>query len=157
MRNDKNLDNGYVYFIRCGDGGPIKIGYSKHESAESRLTVAQVYNPILLTLLCVIPGGRRKEQELHALFVAHNIQGEWFASHKELENLIASQKYLGLTVNDFRRSGPAHNEHHFWKGDVADDSSKGAGPPGDTKLWLVISVGYVRSKMRWTDTIKMVS
>ena len=124
MRNDKNLDNGYVYFIRCGDGGPIKIGYSKHESAESRLTVAQVYNPILLTLLCVIPGGRRKEQELHALFVAHNIQGEWFASHKELENLIASQKYLGLTVNDFRRSGPAHNEHHFWKGDVADDSSK---------------------------------
>lgn len=124
MRNNKNLDSGYVYFIQCGDAGPIKIGYSKHESAENRLTVAQVYNPFLLTLLCVMPGGRRKEAELHECFSKFQILGEWFSSNEDLLKIIASQKYLGLTTKDFQRVGPAHNNHYAWQGDEATDESK---------------------------------
>lgn len=124
MYNDKNLDDGYVYFIQCGDGGPIKIGYSKYESAENRLTTAQVYNPFLLKLLCVMPGGRRKEVELHQQFSKFQILGEWFSSNKELLKIINSQKYLGLTTKDFQRVGPAHNDHHFWKGCNATNESK---------------------------------
>lgn len=126
MRNSKNIDDGYVYFIQCGDQGPIKIGFSKHESAENRLTVAQVYNPFLLTLLCVMPGGRRKEQQFHIQFHEFNILGEWFSPNKELLNIIAAQKYLGLTTKDFQRIGPAHSDHPAWQGKNATDESKRA-------------------------------
>lgn len=124
MRNDQNLDDGYVYFIQCGIDGPIKIGYSKHESAEARLTTAQVYNPFLLTLLCVMPGGRRKEREFHEQFASTNILGEWFSPNPALSNLIQSQKYLGLTTKDFQRVGPAHTNHHWWQGVEATNDSK---------------------------------
>lgn len=124
MRNNKNLDDGYVYFIQCGIDGPIKIGYSKHESAENRLTVAQVYNPFLLTLLCVMPGGRRKEMELHHLFSKFHILGEWFLPNEELTKLVALQKYLGLTTKDFQRVGPTYSNHYAWRGDEATSESK---------------------------------
>ena len=124
MKNNKNLDDGYVYFIQCGKAGPIKIGFSKHKSAESRLTTAQVYNPIQLTLLTVMPGGRAKETELHKQFVEHNIVGEWFQPNTELSKIIDQHPYLGLSALDFQRSGPAHQEHHFWKGSGATDASK---------------------------------
>lgn len=124
MRNDKNLDYGYVYFIQCGIDGPIKIGYSKDKTAEARLTVAQVYNPVKLTLLCVIEGGRRKEQELHKLFKLNNIIGEWFKPTSELLNLIKEHPYLGLTVDDFRRPVANETQHYAWKGASATDYSK---------------------------------
>jgi len=118
------INDGYVYFIQCGIDGPIKIGYSKYQNAESRLTVAQVYNPILLTLLCVIPGGRAKEIELHNKFKDICIIGEWFTPTQELNEYISQFEYLGLTTKDFQKSGPAHQEHHFWKGDSATNESK---------------------------------
>jgi hypothetical protein len=120
----KNLNDGYVYFIQCGTEGPIKIGYSKYENAENRLTVAQVYNPILLTLLCVIHGGRSKEIELHNQFKNDCIIGEWFTPTQELYDYILQFDYLGLTTKDFQRSGPTHQEHHFWKGSLATNESK---------------------------------
>jgi len=126
MRDEKNLDDGYVYFIRCGDDGPIKIGYSKYESAENRLTVAQVYNPFLLTLLSVIPGGRKKEKELHSGFSESNVLGEWFLQTPELLDVIMSGKQLNLTTIDFQKIGPAHSDHHNWKGKDSCNESKRA-------------------------------
>lgn len=120
----KNLNDGYVYFIQCDDNGPIKIGYSKYESAEARLTTAQVYNPMTLKLLCIMPGGRNKEKELHEKFNNFHIHGEWFYPNEELLILINSLVKLNLTVSDFRRNGPAHESHHFWGGEEATDSSK---------------------------------
>jgi hypothetical protein len=124
MSNCKNPNDGYVYFIRAGVDGPIKIGYSKHKDAESRLTTAQVYNPVQLTLLSIVSGGRHKERELHQKFDGYCIHGEWFSPCEELSTLIKSLKYLGLTVVDFRRPAQANIDHYAWKADKAGRSSK---------------------------------
>jgi len=105
-----------VYFLQCGDDGPIKIGYSRGGNAEGRLTVAQVYNPFLLHLLCVMPGGRRVELELHNKFDQFRISGEWFEPNRGLLDLIQTLPPINLTTMDFRRSGAAFDSHHNWKG-----------------------------------------
>jgi transcriptional regulator with XRE-family HTH domain len=77
-----------VYFVsRAGDGA-IKIGVSRNPA--SRLAQLRSGSPEQLTLLAVIPGGRKKERELHNRFAEFRIYGEWFAASAELVGFIAT-------------------------------------------------------------------
>lgn len=78
----------WVYFVRVGEDGPIKIGSSVEPAA--RISSLQTGMPDKLFLLGVCPGGRAKERELHALFADFRRRGEWFAPAGEILDYIKS-------------------------------------------------------------------
>ena len=124
MGKDILVNNGvdYVYFMRLGEAGPIKIGHSVN--IKERLAVIQVNNPYLITLLTVVDGGFSKERELHKLFKDHKIYGEWFYPHTDILNYINNLPYLGWISEDLRYHVKKGSEHANWKGDAASLSSK---------------------------------
>lgn len=66
----------WVYFIRRGERGPIKIGWSK--SPVGRLAQLQTGQEVKLVLLATAPGGSQEEAALHDRFAATRMVGEWF-------------------------------------------------------------------------------
>jgi len=76
-----------VYFVRAGDGGPIKIGTARNVNA--RLDTLQIGSSEELTLLALIPGDEKVERKLHREFRHLRIRGEWFEPAPELLARIA--------------------------------------------------------------------
>lgn len=71
-----------VYFIQCGESGPIKIGIAKDPA--SRLSGLQTGHHETLHLRAITEGGAEKEKAYHAQFAAHHARGEWFAPHPDI-------------------------------------------------------------------------
>jgi hypothetical protein len=78
-----------LYFIQEGQDGPIKIGFTD-ENINRRLTQLQTGNPKKLVCLGTRAGGEQDELNLHCLFAAHHIRGEWFSPAPELLDYIQS-------------------------------------------------------------------
>lgn len=78
---------GYTYFVQCGVGGPIKIGFSL--KPKSRVANLQTSHYEILTLLKVVPG--LDEKIVHYRFHSDCIRGEWFRPTPELMKFIESQ------------------------------------------------------------------
>jgi hypothetical protein len=77
----------FIYFIRAGLHGPIKIGVST--DVHERLATLQTGNHETLYLACVLPcGGPSHERALHKTFAEHHIQGEWFRPAPEILQII---------------------------------------------------------------------
>jgi T5orf172 domain len=76
-----------IYFIRAGQSGPVKIGYTEC-AVEKRVACLQIGNPEPLRLLHVCSGGLDREQWIHRLFDHARVHGEWFAPCDELMNYI---------------------------------------------------------------------
>lgn len=72
----------FVYFIQCGDAGPIKIGIA--QNVERRLADLEIASPYPLRLLGVVSGGQEREGELHRRFASQILKGEWFSPSSEL-------------------------------------------------------------------------
>lgn len=73
-----------VYFIRDLECGLIKIGYTRGQSAEGRLSTLQTANAHKLALIAIMEGGYPDESELHQQFAAHHVRGEWFRPAADL-------------------------------------------------------------------------
>lgn len=69
---------GFVYFIQMGEGGPIKIGWTR--DPWQRIHELQTAQPYRLRLLGVIEGDRHTERRLHRELAEHRVRGEWFKS-----------------------------------------------------------------------------
>ena len=65
-----------IYFIQCGENGPIKIGQTG--DVEKRISQLQTGCPYELKLLWTYHGNSWKEEEVHEALEAENIRGEWF-------------------------------------------------------------------------------
>lgn len=65
-----------IYFIRDGEEGPVKIGYSK-DVAERLVALKSVCGK-QLRVLRVIEGDFSKEKSLHRQFAELRLRGEWF-------------------------------------------------------------------------------
>lgn len=90
-----------VYFIRNKATRNIKIGFTASPFAAERLEQLQTATDCELALELVIPwANRHDERTLHAIFSADRIRGEWFATTKEIEALIAF--LTGHTARLFR-------------------------------------------------------
>jgi hypothetical protein len=76
-----------VYFIQCGQGGPIKIGIS--DDLPRRLSKMQADCPFEMIVLGIMPGGVEEEMALHERFSAFRIRGEWFWPARELANYVS--------------------------------------------------------------------
>jgi hypothetical protein len=114
--------DGYVYFIQCGNDGPIKIGFGI--DPKKRLKIAQVYNPVMLVLLTYEPGSRELESFYHIKFDDDHIYGEWFLPSERLKKHIDALPKICITCEDFRLSPPRGYLCHNWKGELASESSK---------------------------------
>jgi hypothetical protein len=77
-----------IYFAQFGDGGHVKIGYSK--DPYSRLGQFRNGSPIPVKFLSIIEGDRGTEKEIHTRFACNRIRGEFFALSGELSEYIAS-------------------------------------------------------------------
>jgi hypothetical protein len=73
----------WVYFIREGNGGNVKIGTTT-VNPHSRLRSMQTGNSSDLVLLAAVQGDDDLEKRLHARFAADRIRGEWFTPTVEL-------------------------------------------------------------------------
>jgi len=79
-RKEKFLDcysrpePGYLYCIRQGPKGPLKIGWA--EDPKTRMAVLQTANPVPLTLLACKPGSRSEEAALQTKFESFRLSGE---------------------------------------------------------------------------------
>lgn len=82
MRAEQPVRKEFVYFIRCGDHGPVKIG--KATDLRMRLGTLQVGNPHQLNFVLAIeiePGesnAQDLETMLHRRLRSFRIRGEWF-------------------------------------------------------------------------------
>lgn len=79
---------GYVYFIRSGDSGPIKIGHSINPDA--RIWGLQAATHLPLRVVTTIVGDKKLEKTLHRKFRRFRIRGEWFRPVPTLLTFIAA-------------------------------------------------------------------
>lgn len=71
-----------VYFVQCGDSGPVKIGVAKDPAA--RLSTLQTGHFETLHIRAITVGGLAQERIYHDTFRAHHQRGEWFAPHPDI-------------------------------------------------------------------------
>lgn len=71
-----------IYFIQCGENGPIKIGQS--DDVEARMSQLQIACPYKLKLLWVYTGNMYTEKDIHREFSHERIRGEWFHPSRRL-------------------------------------------------------------------------
>lgn len=81
----------FVYFIRAGKKGAIKIGHAR--DVQRRLDQFQVGNPFKLILLAKIPCASKAhaseiEKRLHKHFWKQRIRGEWFQGNIQFKNAL---------------------------------------------------------------------
>lgn len=84
----------HVYFIRCGEDGPIKIGWSTDVSR--RITEIAQGLPDPAILIAQIPGGRELEARLHRALTEYRRRNEWFHPVQEVRALSILAKTKGL-------------------------------------------------------------
>lgn len=80
----------FVYFVRRGHDGPIKVGSASH--VPSRIKGLQCACPEGLVLLATVPASALTERQAHKQFAAHRIRGEWFRPDPEILTYIESLK-----------------------------------------------------------------
>ena len=78
----------FVYFVRNGD--TVKIGHSA--SPKDRMRDMGTSNHAKLEMLAIIPGGRKREVQLHKRFAKFRIKGEWFNLVPQITKYIAGLK-----------------------------------------------------------------
>ncbi len=81
-RADVPHASSFVYFVRAGSSGAIKIGRASDVGA--RLASLQTASAEPLELLAVVVGGCEVERALHRQFSSARIRGEWFRPAAEL-------------------------------------------------------------------------
>ena len=80
----------FVYFVRLGDTGHIKIGTSRN--VAQRLSKMATDMPSKPEVVLVIRGDRTKELALHKELAAHRKRGEWFDCHPEVMAVIDRER-----------------------------------------------------------------
>ena len=76
-----------IYFIQCGDNGPIKIGYTNND-VQTRMNQLQTGCPNKFRLLWVYTDNYYTESQIHEMFTHERIRGEWFRPSTELLDFI---------------------------------------------------------------------
>lgn len=79
----------FVYFLRAGNDGPVKIGFTLLPS--SRFSSLSGANPKGLVLLRMIEGTKENEKWLHQHFSHKRIRGEWFIYDAEMCTIVPGE------------------------------------------------------------------
>ena len=71
-----------IYFVRAGEAGPIKIGFSARGDIATRISELQGACPWPLRLIGTVTGTKPVERHLHQLLAEYRMCGEWFAPER---------------------------------------------------------------------------
>ncbi len=71
-----------VYFLRAGDSGPIKIGFTSGRVGY-RLQKLKTGCPWPIVIIGSLPGERKHERYVHRVLMKHRMEGDWFAPSAE--------------------------------------------------------------------------
>lgn len=126
-----------VYFVRRASDGLVKIGAS--EGISRRMAALRSAERCHLTLMRAIRGGFSAEREIHGIFAAQRVSGEWFKFHPEMLNVEASIYAISEDVARTmrRREGKIrHMAHVIKKWDQAGRSP-----------WLIVSLADIRPEL----------
>lgn len=87
-KKSKSKIKGYVYFFQYEENGPIKIGRSIQW--EERLKEVQLYCPYDVKVLAILESVdiAYVETTFHKYLAKHRMQGEWFAPHTDVLEVI---------------------------------------------------------------------
>ncbi len=93
-KDRKKYKKCFVYFIRSGRKGSIKIGYAI--DPDKRLKELQTGNPYPLTIVATIEcdsmmAAQHMESSLHYRFRKQNVRGEWFMGHIKIAKVMDVQ------------------------------------------------------------------
>lgn len=82
--------SGFVYFMRIGGRGPVKIGYAA--SIKKRFSSHKVSSPTDPVLLAAMPGTMKTERQLHERFCELRLpkRREWFKLQGDLKTFIGA-------------------------------------------------------------------
>lgn len=86
----------FVYIIRAGNRGAIKIGVARN--VQRRVDLLQTGNAFKLNILAVIRCASRKEAEMiekgiHKRFAKQRIRGEWFQGNIDFKRIKEALDY----------------------------------------------------------------
>jgi hypothetical protein len=87
-------ESSFVYFIRQGEKGPIKIGFAA--DPQKRKQQLQTSSSDTLHTLLVLPGTFQTEAHYHARFATLRLRGEWFRPEPELLEFIEKTRAENL-------------------------------------------------------------
>ena len=93
---------GKIYYLRAGEDGPIKIGFTKGNPSD-RITVLQTGCPYPIIFLGAQHGTQVEERRLHREYAPYWLSGEWFKPHPTLllDIMERLSPYSGDTIADF--------------------------------------------------------
>lgn len=101
-----------IYFIQCGENGPVKIGQTSN-GVEERLNQLQTGCPYKLKLLWVYHEDVYSEPEIHEIFKHERISGEWFHPSRNMMIFIHEELFNNCKIFD-SNYGPIEIEEHFY-------------------------------------------
>lgn len=94
-----------IYFLQCGEDGPIKIGHTQG-SVVGRVNQIQQASPYILRVLGVHEGVHADEIGLHKQFSEFRFRNEWFHPVEPIFKHIADRGgmrlYHPMVRNDLR-------------------------------------------------------
>src|SRR3954452_12978050 len=94
----KSINEGpFVYFVREGAEGPIKIGFA-HDPIE-RVAALQCGNHRELRIVGLILAADAHEGQLHRHWAAARVRGEWFGNGYEQQILDTAER---ITTAQFK-------------------------------------------------------
>lgn len=106
-----------VYFIEDNATGHVKIGYTSR-TVNRRKAEGQTFNPGVLSTVVETYGTLADEGNLHHIFYAFRVHGEWFRKSPLLEELIwhlydggSLQEWIQAVVESPMASNPCHATH----------------------------------------------
>jgi hypothetical protein len=162
----------YVYFIRAGGDGPIKIGTTAG-SPHGRLRAMQTANAETLVLLAAVPGDVGLERKLHERFAALRMRGEWFRATPELLAFVEGASLTAPPVEEGidPLAGLDFTEHHaqalegfleaWWTLKMGERllghvpfGEAGGYDAGELPHGLVVALGDALSDVRWLDGLR---
>jgi hypothetical protein len=79
----------WIYFVRAGAAGPVKIGFSLKPVA-ARIKTLQIAHHEELRVIGRMRGTFEDEQSLHRRFAHLHIRGEWFRPENDLLAYVAT-------------------------------------------------------------------
>lgn len=93
---------GLVYFIQAGEGGPVKIGFTR-QPVSRRLIQLGTAAPFGLRLLLTIAGAPETERHLHRAYRDHHAHREWFDLERRVLTKLAAMQLDPAVVEEKRR------------------------------------------------------
>ena len=108
-----------VYFIRAGETGPVKIGWTK--DVEDRRKILQTSQPELLQVIRVVDGTRSLERWLHDRFAALRLVGEWFRFDADMLAITLSDLEVPPAKRPRRRPLVSWAAEMCWSGNLCQE------------------------------------